>query len=112
MPITPGSDGILQREEEAFEVARKLGYQLGEKIVLTHGSSGLEGAAHGDKPFFVVGILAPTGTPVDRTVHITLAGIEAIRADWSRHSRAAKAFAARYFDSDTVLAKLLQDALR
>lgn len=64
------------------EVARKLGYQLGEKIVLTHGSSGLEGAAHGDKPFFVVGILAPTGTPVDRTVHITLAGIEAIHLDW------------------------------
>ncbi|TXH44953.1 MAG: ABC transporter permease [Burkholderiaceae bacterium] len=64
------------------EVARKLGYQLGEKIVLTHGGSGLEGAAHGDKPFFVVGILAPTGTPVDRTVHITLAGMEAIHLDW------------------------------
>lgn len=64
------------------EVARKLGYRLGEKIVLTHGSSGLEGAAHGDKPFVVVGILAPTGTPVDRTVHITLAGMEAIHLDW------------------------------
>ncbi|EFL49458.1 conserved hypothetical protein [Solidesulfovibrio fructosivorans JJ]] len=41
-----------------------------------------------------------------------LAGIEAVRSDWARHSRAAKAFAARYFDSDTVLAKLLADALR
>jgi len=29
-----------------------------------------------------VGILAPTGTPVDRTVHITLAGMEAIHLDW------------------------------
>ena len=29
-----------------------------------------------------MGILAPTGTPVDRTVHITLAGIEAIHLDW------------------------------
>jgi hypothetical protein len=41
-----------------------------------------------------------------------LAGIEAVRADWPRHSKAAKAFAARYFDSDTVLARLLADALR
>ncbi len=64
------------------EVARRLGYRLGEKIVLTHGSGALEGAAHADKPFFVVGILAPTGTPVDRTVHISLAGMEAIHLDW------------------------------
>lgn len=40
-----------------------------------------------------------------------LAGIEAVRADWDRHSAAAKKFAARYFDSDVVLAKLLADAL-
>lgn len=40
-----------------------------------------------------------------------LAGIEAVRADWDRHSAAAEAFAARYFDSDVVLAKLLADAL-
>lgn len=64
------------------EVARRLGYRLGQKIVLTHGSGALEGAAHGDKPFFVVGILAPTGTPVDRTVHISLAGMEAVHLDW------------------------------
>jgi len=41
-----------------------------------------------------------------------LAGIEAVRADWERHSRAAMAFAARYFDSDAVLARLLDEALR
>jgi putative ABC transport system permease protein len=64
------------------EVARRLGYRLGQKIVLTHGSGALEGAAHGDKPFFIVGILAPTGTPVDRTVHISLAGMEAVHLDW------------------------------
>ncbi|MYL83577.1 glycosyltransferase family 1 protein [Desulfovibrio aerotolerans] len=40
-----------------------------------------------------------------------LAGIEAVRADWDRHSAAARTFAARYFDSDMVLAKLLADAL-
>jgi len=40
-----------------------------------------------------------------------LVGIEAVRADWERHSKAAKAFAVRYFDSDVVLAKLLREAL-
>jgi putative ABC transport system permease protein len=32
---------------------------------------------HDDQPFRVAGILAPTGTPVDRTVHVSLPGIEA-----------------------------------
>ena len=41
-----------------------------------------------------------------------LAGIEAVRSDWDRHSRAARAFAARYFDSDVVLSKLLDEALK
>ncbi len=41
-----------------------------------------------------------------------LAGIEAVMADWDRHSKAAKAFAAKYFDANNVLAKLLADALR
>lgn len=64
------------------EVAQRLGYTVGERITLTHGDGGLEGMAHDDKPFTVVGILAPTGTPVDRTVHVGLAAIEAIHLDW------------------------------
>jgi putative ABC transport system permease protein len=64
------------------EVAAKLGYQLGERITLNHGSAPLPGMAHADKPFTVVGILAPTGTPVDRRVHISLTAIEAIHLDW------------------------------
>jgi len=64
------------------EVARRLGYQLGQRIVLSHGDGALAANDHADKPFTVVGILAPTGTPVDRTVHIGLQGIEAIHLDW------------------------------
>lgn len=63
------------------EVAQRLGYRLGDHIVLTHGMGGL-GAEHADKPFTVVGILAPTGTPVDRTVHVELEAISAIHLDW------------------------------
>jgi len=65
------------------EVAEALGYRLGQRIVLSHGAGGLPGAEHADKPFTVVGVLARTGTPVDRTVHVSLAAIEAIHLDWA-----------------------------
>jgi putative ABC transport system permease protein len=64
------------------EVAQTLGYRLGQHITLSHGSGAIPGAEHADKPFTVVGILAPTGTPVDRTVHVSLEAIEAIHLDW------------------------------
>jgi len=63
-------------------VADKLHYHLGDKIILSHGLSGLHLLSHADKPFTVVGILAETGTPVDRTVHVSLEAIEAIHLDW------------------------------
>ncbi len=73
------------------EVAQALGYQLGQAITLSHGGSEFSAAAadalkqaaeHGDKPFTVVGILAPTGTPVDRTLHVTLESMSALHLDW------------------------------
>ena len=64
------------------EVAQRLGYKLGDRIVLAHGSGDIGLAEHTDKPFTVTGILAPTGTPVDRTVHVSLEAIEAIHLDW------------------------------
>lgn len=65
------------------EVAAALRYRIGEKITLSHGDGGLPGVGHDDKPFTVVGVLAPTGTPVDRTVHVSLPAIEAIHLDWA-----------------------------
>lgn len=64
------------------EVAERLGYRLGQSMVIAHGAGEVSFALHDDKPFRVVGILARTGTPVDQTVHVSLAGIEAIHADW------------------------------
>ena len=64
------------------EVADRLGYRLGERITLAHGSGELKLADHADKPFTVSGILARTGTPVDRTVHISLEAMEALHVDW------------------------------
>ena len=64
------------------EVAKTLGYTLNQKIVLSHGITEVSFSQHDDKPFTVVGILKPTGTPVDQTLHISLAGMEAIHIDW------------------------------
>ncbi len=64
------------------EVARHLGYRLGQRIVLSHGDGAFAANEHADKPFTVVGILAATGTPVDRSVHIGLDAMEAIHLDW------------------------------
>ncbi|MCP5420329.1 MAG: ABC transporter permease [Gammaproteobacteria bacterium] len=69
------------------DVADKLGYRLGQSIVLSHGIDSAGLAKHDDRPFRVVGILKRTGTPVDRTVHISLAGIEAIHVDWQSGAR-------------------------
>lgn len=70
------------------EVAQKLGYKLGDKIILAHGSSDITLSKHDDKPFTVVGILQATGTPVDRTVHVNLSAIEAIHLDWQGGTQA------------------------
>jgi len=64
------------------EVADRLGYHVGQRITLAHGSGELNVAEHADKPFTVVGVLARTGTPVDRTVHIGLEAMEAIHLEW------------------------------
>ena len=74
-------DGVLDAVLGA-EVADKLGYRIGDRIVLSHGIGGVGLPEHADKPFSVVGILARTGTPVDRTVHVSLEAITAIHLDW------------------------------
>lgn len=74
-------DGVYEAVLGA-EVARRLGYVPGQRIVLSHGDGAIASNDHADKPFTVVGILAATGTPVDRTVHVPLQGIEAIHLDW------------------------------
>ena len=64
------------------EVARNLNYQLNEDIIIAHGTGNKSFLKHDDRPFKVVGILRPTGTPVDQTVHVSLEGITAMHIDW------------------------------
>lgn len=81
-------DGLYEAVIGA-EVAHKMGYGLGQRITLGHGMHDHdhdheveEADEHADKPFKVVGILAPTGTPVDRTVHVSLQALQALHLDW------------------------------
>jgi putative ABC transport system permease protein len=71
-------------------VARKLNYQLNDKLVLAHGIASTSFRLHDQTPFRVVGILKPTGTPVDYTLHVSLSGIEAIHSDLAPHNIAPK----------------------
>jgi putative ABC transport system permease protein len=78
--------------EDHFEVvvgadaARTLGLVIGQEIALTHGAPGPggvlpEGAhAHGEFPFTIVGILAPTGSAHDRALFTNLT------SSWTLHA--------------------------
>jgi putative ABC transport system permease protein len=62
------------------DVAAALGYGVDDPLVVAHGLASF--ANHDNQPFRVAGILAKTGTPVDRTVIVSLEAIEAIHVDW------------------------------
>jgi putative ABC transport system permease protein len=70
------------------DVVETLGYRLGDPIVVGHGLGHVSFAEHEDKPFRVVGILARTGTPVDRAVHVSLEAISAMHLDWESGAHA------------------------
>jgi putative ABC transport system permease protein len=81
LSITSGRSFVGPREAVlGAETARRLGYAPGSALVLAHGSGDDGFMQHADRPFRVSGILAPTGTPVDRTVLVSLEDIDALHA--------------------------------
>jgi putative ABC transport system permease protein len=69
------------------QVARQLDYDLGDELVLAHGAGRVSLQAHDNLPFTVSGVLAPTGTPVDQQLFISLAAHRAIHIGWERGTR-------------------------
>jgi len=63
------------------DVAQALKYHVGDSIVIAHGTGEISFATHDEHPFTVAGVLARTGTPVDRAVHVSLAGLDAVHED-------------------------------
>lgn len=69
------------------DVAASLGYGVGDPIVVAHGIASF--SLHDDQPFRLSGVLEKTGTPVDRTVFVSMEAIEAIHVDWRGGGRIA-----------------------
>jgi putative ABC transport system permease protein len=82
-----------QRFEDLFdvvigaEIAQQLGYRIGTSAVVSHGIGAIGGSEHDAMPFKVSGILQRTGTPVDRTVHVSLEALEAMHLGWDDSSQ-------------------------
>jgi putative ABC transport system permease protein len=70
-------------------VARALGYRVGDSVSLSHGLGEVSFAQHDDHAFRISGILAPTGTPVDRLVIVSLEAVTAIHRGWEGGARAS-----------------------
>lgn len=75
-PFAGPHDAVL-----GADVAQALGYELGRSIVVAHGGGEVSFSLHQEHPLRVVGILARTGTPVDRTVHVALEAIDSLHAE-------------------------------
>ena len=61
-------------------VRQDLGYSVGTKLVLAHGLAVESFVKHEDHPFVITGILKSTGTPLDRSLFITLAAMGEMHA--------------------------------
>ncbi|KDN26659.1 peptide ABC transporter permease [Vibrio fortis] len=94
------------------DVAKQLDYEIGDQIILAHGISDVAFSRHDNLPFTIVGIIAPTGTPVDKTVHVSLEAIEAIHVGWESganlgHTPDAEALKTYDFQPKQITAMML-----
>ncbi|MGI9357207.1 MAG: ABC transporter permease [Rhizobiaceae bacterium] len=93
------------------EVAKALDYGIGDRVVVAHGLGRAGLVRHDDLPFAVSGILSPTGTPVDRSLHFSLPAITAIRVDWSTGARARNTTPADILRKRAAAGELEADAV-
>jgi putative ABC transport system permease protein len=63
------------------EVAERLGYAVGDSVIIAHGLADIGASDHEQHPFVISGIIARTFTPIDRAVYVTLEGIEAMHEE-------------------------------
>ena len=77
--FTDGRAPVSEREVAiGHDVAERLGYDVGSEVTLAHGVAEISFAHHESHPFIVSGIIAPTFTPIDRALYVTLTGLEAM----------------------------------
>ncbi|MBL6718030.1 MAG: ABC transporter permease [Pseudomonadales bacterium] len=79
-PLAFQAGGPFAGDEEVVlgaEAARRLGKELGDALTLSHGLGAESFLEHEDHPLRVVGLLAPTGTPLDQRVLVSLEALHA-----------------------------------
>ncbi len=99
-------DGMFETVLGA-DVAKRLGYQLGDEIIIAHGIGNTSFQMHDRTPFTIVGVLAPTGTPVDKTVHVSLEAIEAIHLSPGQLARALSGASPKLLQPKQITSVLL-----
>jgi putative ABC transport system permease protein len=67
------------------QVAEQLGYSIENNIKLTHGMGSEDFITHEDDPFKIAGILAPTGTPIDNSILISLQSLDRIHDEFYQY---------------------------
>ncbi|WP_353315384.1 ABC transporter permease [Shimia sp. NS0008-38b] len=103
-PFTDLFDAVV-----GADVAVELSYQPGSEIVVAHGIASF--TEHDDKPFTVTGVLEKTGTPLDRTVFVSLEAIEAIHIDWQGGGRSQNTISAQEVREMELTPKAITAAL-
>ena len=89
------------------DVAKQLGYKVNDSVVIAHGLGTTSFTNHDNTPFTITGILAPTGTPVDKTVHVSLEAIEAIHLPASVQNKLKQDPGAVPLKPDSITAVML-----
>lgn len=80
VPVAFDAGRPFEGDEEVVlgaEATRRLGKDLGDTLTLSHGLGAQSFLEHGNHPLRVVGILAPTGTPLDQRVLVSLEALHA-----------------------------------
>ncbi|MGH1370190.1 MAG: ABC transporter permease [Maritimibacter sp.] len=91
-------------------VAKELAYDVGTNLIVAHGLESF--VEHTDFPFQVSGVLKATGTPVDRSVLVSLEAIEAIHTNMAALRGAPKGTTAgALFESVDLTPKAVTAAL-
>lgn len=89
------------------DVAKKLHYNVGDRVVIAHGIGNTSFKHHDNTPFIIKGILSPTGTPVDKTVHVSLNAIEAIHLSPAQQQKLLKNASSVNITPDNITAVML-----
>lgn len=89
------------------DVAKNLNYKIGDNIVIAHGIGNTSFKHHDKTPFTIKGILKATGTPVDKTIHVSLNAIEAIHLSPAKQNQLLKNATSVNTEPDSITAVML-----